>query len=124
MPGTAKLRGLADPFNPAEALEPRPAISPSSAGGFGNIGLAAVAYNGGEARAERFIAEAGRAAGRDPRLCRGDHRPFRRDVARRAAAALDLALATETSFQAACIAQAASRTLREFPPARRCCPGG
>ena len=46
-----RLRGLTDPFNPAEALFASALYFAELARDFGNIGLAAVAYNGGEARA-------------------------------------------------------------------------
>ena len=60
MPETAKLRGLGDAFNPAEALVASARYLSELSRDLGNIGLAAVAYNGGEARAARFIAaEAG-----------------------------------------------------------------
>jgi len=55
MPGTADLRGLKDPFNPAEALRASAEYLAELARSFGNIGLAAVAYNAGERRAERFV---------------------------------------------------------------------
>lgn len=55
MPGTADLRGLEDAFNPAEALRASAEYLSELALHFGNLGLAAVAYNGGEARAERFV---------------------------------------------------------------------
>ena len=55
MPGTARLRGLADPFNPARALRASAHYLADLMERFGNPGLAAVAYNGGEARAARFV---------------------------------------------------------------------
>jgi hypothetical protein len=56
MPGTARLRGLADPFNPAEAILVSAAYLKELEERFGNLGLAAVAYNAGEERAARFLA--------------------------------------------------------------------
>jgi hypothetical protein len=56
MPGTAALRGLADPFNPAEAIWASATYLRELEGRFGSLGLAAVAYNAGEARAEKFLA--------------------------------------------------------------------
>lgn len=53
---TAKLRGLSDPFNPGEALEASAQYLAFLVQEFGNPGLAAVAYNAGEARAGRFLA--------------------------------------------------------------------
>ena len=59
MPGTAKIVGLADPFDIDQAI-------PASAGylaklkkGFGNWGLAAAAYNGGETRVGKWLANGG-----------------------------------------------------------------
>ena len=58
MPGTAAERGLLDPFDPAAAI-------PASAGlladlhvRFGNLGLAAAAYNAGAERVANWLAEA------------------------------------------------------------------
>ena len=85
MPGTAELRGLEDPFNPAEALTASARYLADLARDFGNIGLAAVAYNGGEARAAVFVAAKGAPPRRNPRLRPGHHRPLRRRLARRAA---------------------------------------
>ncbi len=59
MPGTAQLRGLDDPFNPAEALAASARYLADLRRDLGNIGLAAVAYNGGENRAARFVAGEG-----------------------------------------------------------------
>jgi len=56
MPGTARARGLADAFNPAEALAASARYLAELARDYGNIGLAAAAYNGGEARVDRFLA--------------------------------------------------------------------
>jgi soluble lytic murein transglycosylase-like protein len=114
MPGTARLRGLKDAFNPAEALAASAFYLAELSRTYGNIGLAAVAYNGGEARAERFIA----AKGGLPLETRayvqaitGHSAEAWRDSP---PASLDLALEKEAAFQDACIAQAANRSLREF----------
>ncbi len=115
MPGTAKLRGLLDPFNPAEALHASARYLADLRRAYGNIGLAAAAYNGGEARAERFIAGQGGL----PLETRayvaaitGHTAQTWRDAP---PAPPDLALAPGEPFQAACIAHAATRKLREFP---------
>ncbi len=55
MPGTARLRGLDDPFNPADALEHSAQYLAEMANRFGNLGLAAVGCNGGERRARGLI---------------------------------------------------------------------
>ena len=55
MPDTARLRKLDDPFNPAKAIHASADYLRYLIDGFGNMGLAAVAYNGGERRAETFF---------------------------------------------------------------------
>lgn len=55
MPGTAKLRGLENSFNVVEALEKSAAYLAELKARFGNYGLAAAAYNAGEAGLQTFI---------------------------------------------------------------------
>ena len=50
MPGTARLRGLGNAFSPADALARSADYLRFLVDKFGNLGLAAAAYNGGEAR--------------------------------------------------------------------------
>tara|TARA_R110000764_G_scaffold57222_3_gene124633 strand:- start:3713 stop:4615 length:903 start_codon:yes stop_codon:yes gene_type:complete len=57
MPATAALRGLSDAFNPAEAMERSAHYLGELQRRYGNAGLAAVAYNGGERRADGFTQE-------------------------------------------------------------------
>lgn len=59
MPQTARRRGLGDAFNPAEALDHSAHYLSEMAQRYGNPGLAAVGYNGGERRAEGIIAGTG-----------------------------------------------------------------
>lgn len=59
MPSTARRRGLHDSYNPAEALEHSAQYLAEMAGKYGNLGLAAVGYNGGEGRAEGLLAGTG-----------------------------------------------------------------
>ncbi|MFK8253056.1 transglycosylase SLT domain-containing protein [Ancylobacter terrae] len=56
MPGTAADRGLADPFDPEVALPASAALLADLRERFGNLGLAAAAYNAGPARVERWLA--------------------------------------------------------------------
>ena len=56
MPGTAKLRGLADPFDPKQALAASAAYLAELRTLFGNLGRAAAAYNAGEKRVRRWLA--------------------------------------------------------------------
>jgi len=52
---TATRRGLKDPYNPADALDRSAQYLAELVARFGNEGMAAVAYNGGEARAAGFL---------------------------------------------------------------------
>lgn len=55
IPSTAALRGLKDPYNPADALEHSAQYLSEMTQKYGNEGLAAIGYNGGERRAEGFL---------------------------------------------------------------------
>lgn len=59
MPYVARRRGLADSYNPAEALDHSARYLSEMVQKYGNVGLAAIGYNGGEGRAERLIAGTG-----------------------------------------------------------------
>jgi hypothetical protein len=56
MPETAAWRGLTDPFNPSDALHESARWLRELWGQFGNLGLAAAAYNAGPARVSRWLA--------------------------------------------------------------------
>src|ERR1700704_402888 len=56
MPGTANERRLLDPFDPVEALPKSAAFLAELRGQFGNLGLAAAAYNAGPQRGREFLA--------------------------------------------------------------------
>ena len=56
MPGTARWRGLADPFEPKQALEESARWLTELREAFGNLGLAAAAYNAGPQRVKDWIA--------------------------------------------------------------------
>ena len=56
MPGTAAERGLLDPFNPVEALPQAASFLSQLRQQFGNLGLAAAAYNAGPARIQGWLA--------------------------------------------------------------------
>ncbi|SFG19167.1 Transglycosylase SLT domain-containing protein [Palleronia marisminoris] len=116
MPTTAALRGLADPFNPAEAIYASAGYLADLSSELGNPGLAAAAYNAGEARTRDFIdrdrilpaetrAYVQIITGHSPRAWR-DNPPEK----------VDYALAPDTPFEEACRAQAASRTFKTFSP--------
>lgn len=63
MPSTARLRDLQDPFDPAEALGRSAQYLRHLELKFGNLGLAAAAYNGGEQRISNLVANRGGVAG-------------------------------------------------------------
>jgi hypothetical protein len=58
MPGTAAERGLLDPFNPVEALPKSAEFLAELRSQFGNLGLAAAAYNAGPQRVRDFLSGA------------------------------------------------------------------
>ncbi len=55
MPGTAKMRGLEDPFNPTEAIAKSAELLRDLTRDFGNLGLAAAAYNAGPRRVRDWL---------------------------------------------------------------------
>lgn len=55
MPGTASERGLADPFDPEAAIPASAAYLGALRSQFGNLGLAAAAYNAGSTRVSRWL---------------------------------------------------------------------
>lgn len=59
MPGTAAERGLADPFDPEQAIPKAAELLAEHRRGFGNLGLAAAAYNGGPTRLRHWLAGTG-----------------------------------------------------------------
>lgn len=59
MPGTAKLRGLADPFDIGQAIPASAKYLAEMKAGYGNLGLAAAAYNAGESRVSRWLSAGG-----------------------------------------------------------------
>ena len=124
MPDTARLRGLKDAFNPAEALYASAAYLAELARDYGNIGLAAAAYNSGEARLARFVAAK---AGLPPETrayvdaITGYSAETWRDAP---PATIDLALDKTAAFQPACVAYAAQARSHGFRPAPPVLPWG
>jgi hypothetical protein len=55
MPGTAKERGLEDPFDPAQAIPHSARLLADHVRQFGNFGLAAAAYNAGPKRVRNWL---------------------------------------------------------------------
>ncbi len=126
MPGTADIVGLDDPFNPAKSIDASARYLRELTDGFGNIGLAAVAYNGGENRAARYKADGGRLpfetldyveaiTGHTADVWRSS--PPTGDK-------LDLRLDKNSQFLPACITLAGNRTIREFQTPQRAWPWG
>ena len=126
MPGTADLYDLDDPFNPALAIRKSAWYLGYLTRRFGNIGLAAIAYNGGENRATRFVALQGglpyetqdyvEAITGVGALYWRDNPPAEGD--------LKLALDPDRDFRSACVDLAGNRTLREFVTEPRVFPWG
>ncbi len=56
MPGTADARGVVNPFDPEEAIPKAASLLSDLAKQFGNLGLAAAAYNAGSGKVSRYIA--------------------------------------------------------------------
>ena len=63
MPGTARWRGLADPFEPLPALQESARWLGELRAQFGSLGLAAAAYNGGPRRVQDWLAGRGNLPG-------------------------------------------------------------
>ncbi len=112
---TAKLRGLKDPYNPAEALEYSAEYLGELRRRYGNHGLAAVAYNGGERRADGLVARSGGLATETVnyvRIITGLSAETWRDAAPDTP---DFSLDPEKGFRAACYALARNRRLTAYP---------
>ncbi|ARJ70697.1 lytic transglycosylase domain-containing protein [Paracoccus contaminans] len=124
MPETARIRKLDDPFNPAKAIHASAAYLRYLIDGFGNMGLAAVAYNGGEARALRFY-NGGQVLPfetQDYVEAITGHNAWKwRDEP---PAALDIRLDKDRPFHDACMKLARNRTLKEFTTKARAWPWG
>lgn len=126
IPSTAELYDLDDPYNPAQSISKSAWYLRYLANQFGNIGLAAVAYNGGENRAARFIGSqtvlpyetqdyVESITGHNAWRWR-DNPPGKDE--------LQLALNKDQPFRQACVDLAGNRNLREFTPEQRAFPWG
>jgi hypothetical protein len=62
MPKTADERGLSDPFDPEQAIPKAASLLAELSQRFGNLGLAAAAYNGGATRVANWLAGHGELA--------------------------------------------------------------
>ncbi|TRW95986.1 lytic transglycosylase domain-containing protein [Paracoccus sp. M683] len=122
IPSTAELYDLDDPFNPAQAIAKSAWYLRYLTDMFGNIGLAAVAYNGGENRAARFINDQTSLPYETQDYVEAitGHNAWRWRDNPPAADELKLALNGNDQFREACVEMAGNRSLREFtvePPA-------
>src|SRR5277367_5932697 len=59
MPGTASARGLVDPFDPASAIPASAKYLAELVRKFGNLGLAAAAYNAGDLAVDKWLDDKG-----------------------------------------------------------------
>lgn len=112
---SAALRGLNDPYNPAEALEFSAQYLGEMSRRYGNHGLAAVGYNGGERRAEGLIAKTGGLARETidyVKIITGLPAETWRDAPPKDH---DFRLDGDTPFQPACHALARHRRLTAYP---------
>ncbi len=108
MPDTAALRGLENAFDAEQALSASALYLSDLERAFGNLGLAAAAYNGGEARLGRYLGEGGRLPGETRAYVLKITGLTVEDWRDAPPQTLDLALRGE-SFQEGCLALAASR---------------
>jgi hypothetical protein len=116
MPGTGRLQGLGNPYNPAEALWRSASYLDALRRRFGNLGLAAIAYNGGENRAARFIAGTGYLAAETLDYVESITGIPAMDWLVGEAPAGDYALQPDKPFQQACIELAEANRLTAFTP--------
>lgn len=111
IPSTARLRGLSNSFDALEALQKSAEYLDDLRDRFGNIGLAAAAYNAGESGLQAFLK-----TGSLPQ----ETRNYVLDITAHPAedwrdsppAAIDLRLDGQRSFEDACIALADTRHLK------------
>lgn len=114
MPGTAEIVGLDDPFNPAKAIEASARYLAQLTDDLGNVGLAAVAYNGGENRAARFVAQGGNLPWETQDYVQAITGLTAWNWRDNPPAKLDIRLDKDRPFRAACVDLAGKRKLREF----------
>lgn len=116
IPSTAAKRGLKDSYNPAQSLEHSAQYLGELQTRYGNPGLAAVAYNGGEARADGFLRQ-GPLANETinyVRIITGLSAETWRDAP---PSGHSFALAPNQAFLPACYAMAKTRRLTPLPGA-------
>ncbi|WP_108004004.1 lytic transglycosylase domain-containing protein [Mycoplana dimorpha] len=115
MPGTARMRGLKDSFHALDALRKSAEYLADLRDRYGNLGLAAAAYNAGEGGLSNFLA-----SGSLPGETRAyvvavtAHTP--EEWKDNPPAELDLSLDRDKPFVEACTALAESRQIKEIVP--------
>jgi hypothetical protein len=118
MPSTGRLQGLANPYNPAEALWRSANYLSSLRSRFGNLGLAAAAYNAGENRLSRFIAGTGYLPAETLDYVRIVTGQPVTDWLAADAGDPDYALQKEKPFRTACVELAENSRIDAFTPPR------
>ena len=121
---TARLRGLGDSYNPAEAIDRSAHYLAELVARYGSLGMAAVAYNGGEFRAEELL--------RGENRLRQETRDYVRIITGLSAEdwlaeplpAPDLRLNGDEDFLAACHALARDRRITPLEVEPRLLPWG
>jgi hypothetical protein len=109
MPATAKFRGLDDPFNPAQAIEAAARYLGEMTARYGNPGLAAAGYNGGEDRLAAFIAQREGLPGETLDYVRAITGHPAEDWRDAPPAAVDFRLDGTVPFRTACVSRARDR---------------
>ncbi|MCC1492498.1 lytic transglycosylase domain-containing protein [Cognatishimia sp. F0-27] len=115
IPATAARRGLRDPYNPAEALEYSAEYLGDLTRRYGSFGMAAIAYNGGEGRANGLVAGSGWLAQETVdyvQIITGLPAQIWRDAPPQDH---DYRLQKDIGFQPACYALARQRVLTPYP---------
>lgn len=116
MPETGRLQGLGNPYNPAEALWRSAKYLDALRARFGNLGLAAAAYNGGENGVARFIAGTGYLAAETLDYVQIVTGVPVTDWLVGNVTRADYALADDKPFEQACENLAETSTLKTFTP--------
>ena len=116
MPETGRLQGLRNPYDPAEELYRSARYLDFLTGKFGNLGLAAAAYNGGENRVARFINGTGYLAAQTLDYVETITGTPVTDWLAGDVAPSDFALDAKLPFQQACVQMAEANRVMNFTP--------
>lgn len=119
MPATAKMVGLANPWDPAEAIPASAAHLADLRRAFGNWGLAAAGYNAGAARVERWLAGRSRLPGETLAYVNGITGKPASWFRKRSNEVPDAPLRQGQSFQASCSALPVLKTRAAYAGAPR-----